>query len=404
MLTSEHAIVNYERGRALPDRLSRKSDVRYVDLAEAMLRLYRGGVGWTRRELHRKVGRLFDEEPCDARRIASFCKLLDDACEYRTDRGGKAARLRLKVFHLAAKKHPLVTERRTHTLLGGLEYEEAAVKREIAEELGMTWPEIDGALYADVMPFHRLKTPPDYADAVVLLSRYNVAQTQAALYKARSVVITAGDDFKTVLRYVKLAGLMHEIRRVDTATYRIQLDGPASLLRSTHRYGVRFAKLLPALLTCRGWRFTAKVKTPWNTPAALELNSASGLKSHLEAPPDFDSGVEERFARKFGEEREGWRLIREGAILNKHQKTFVPDFVFRHEDGREVLFEIIGFWTPEYLKAKLETLKEFSDRSIFLAVCEYSGSADLFREWSDRVMTYKTGIQLEPVLEILRSG
>lgn len=29
------------------------------------------------------------------------------------------------------------------------------------------------------------------------------------------------------------------------------------------------------------------------------------------------------------------------------QKVFVPDFVFRHDDGRTVLLKIVGFWTPE---------------------------------------------------------
>ncbi len=38
------------------------------------------------------------------------------------------------------------------------------------------------------------------------------------------------------------------------------------------------------------------------------------------------------------------------------QTAFVPDFVFRHEGGREVLFEIVGFWTPRYLERKRETL------------------------------------------------
>jgi predicted nuclease of restriction endonuclease-like RecB superfamily len=109
---------------------------------------------------------------------------------------------------------------------------------------------------------------------------------------------------------------------------------------------VRFAKLLPVLLTCEGWQFSAKFKTKRGNFYSLDLSPKNGLRSILDKPPMFDSGVEESFAQKFGEVREGWKLIREGAILHRHQKTFVPDFVFRHEDGREVLFEIVGFWTP----------------------------------------------------------
>ncbi len=405
MLTSEHAIVDYDfRSRvAKPDRLTRMNHGRYVDLAEKMLIIYRDGAGLTRRELHRRVEYLFDDEPCNTRRISSFCKLLDDAGEYYPDGGQKAARMRLKVFRLAAKKHPLVERKQTETLFGALENEESVVKQEIADDLGLSWQEIDDLLYADVISFHRLKTPPNYATAADLLSHYNVAQTQAALYKAQSAAITADDDFKTILRHVKLCGLLHEISRLDSSTYRIQLDGPASILRNTARYGVRLAKLLPALLTCVGWTFTANVKTPWKTTARLDLSPNSGLRSHLNAPPAFDSSIEESFAEKFGEERDGWKLIREGAILHKHQKTFVPDFVFRRVDGQEMFFEIVGFWTPEYLKAKLDTLKIFSNRNILLAVCENEGALEVFKEWTDNIVPYKTGIKLAPVLEKLNS-
>jgi len=37
MLTSEHAIVVYDRGRACPDRLERKGHAHYVAYAERML-------------------------------------------------------------------------------------------------------------------------------------------------------------------------------------------------------------------------------------------------------------------------------------------------------------------------------------------------------------------------------
>ncbi len=36
-----------------------------------------------------------------------------------------------------------------------------------------------------------------YPDAAALLRRYNVAQLQAALYRAERLVVTASEDFKT---------------------------------------------------------------------------------------------------------------------------------------------------------------------------------------------------------------
>jgi predicted nuclease of restriction endonuclease-like RecB superfamily len=119
----------------------------------------------------------------------------------------------------------------------------------------------------------------------------------------------------------------------------------------------------------------------------------------LPQPDEFDSSVEEAFARKFGTEREGWQLIREGEILYEKQSTFVPDFVFRHKDGTEVLMEIIGFWTPEYLAHRRETLRKFQHHNILLAIPESSLKVDAVK--AKNVVSYKKALLLKPVMETL---
>ena len=152
MLTSEQAIVAYERDRAVPDRLTRRSHAQYEEYARLMLHVYRHGVGWTRRELHRDVERILaNEADCETRRVQAFCKLLDDASEFDTDRKGEAAKLRIRVFDLAAGCHPLVVRRDQL-----FENTEAEVKHHIAERLGRPWGDIEDALYADVFDCHRL--------------------------------------------------------------------------------------------------------------------------------------------------------------------------------------------------------------------------------------------------------
>jgi predicted nuclease of restriction endonuclease-like RecB superfamily len=262
---------------------------------------------------------------------------------------------------LAAEKHPLVAERRAL-----FENEERAVKEEIARALDQPWAEIENRLYADVMDRHRLRAFAADETPAALLARYNVAQAQVCLYRAARMTIDVTQDFKIVLRYVKLARLLHEITRRGPSAYRIVLTGPASILRETRRYGVAMARFLPALLACRGWRLRADIRTERGN-AVLALDDASGLTGRLPAPPEFDSSLEEKFAAAFGSERDGWSLDREGAILDVRQKTFVPDFVFRRADGAEAYLEIVGFWTPQYLAAKLETFRRFADRPIVVA-------------------------------------
>jgi predicted nuclease of restriction endonuclease-like RecB superfamily len=368
-----------------------------------MLRVYRNGIGRTRRELHRAVEAVFANEPeCPARRIAAFCKLLDDAGVYQRDRHGAAAELRRNVFHLAAARHPLVTQAD-----GLFESEHRQVKEEIATRLNLPWPQIERELFADVIEFHRLKRFDGYADGAALLARYNVAQVQAALYRAVSLKVWAGEDFKTIVRYAKLARLMHTIRKVDGGIA-FHFDGPASVLRRTRRYGVAMARFLPALIACRGWKMLAVVagnSAAWNW--RLELSEADGLQSHLPPPEEFDSTVEAAFCERWGPEpRAGWTLRREGDLLFRGQKAFVPDFVFEHADGARVYLEIVGFWTPEYLEAKIKTLREFAGEPILLAVAEEVGSR--VPELARDAILFKTALKVEEVLARLpppaRSG
>lgn len=395
MLTSDQSIVEFKAGRAIVDRLTQSRHGHYVRYAERMLAIYSDGKGRQRRQLHRDIESLFADEPdCPVRRIQAFCKLLDDRSIFRTDPDGRAAKLRLEVFSKVARFHPLVEE--PDRLF---ENEETKIKAQIADELGLTWSEIEKGLYADVLSFQQLEQFQGYPNASALLSRYNVAQLQACLYRAESVTVIATDDLKTVIRYAKLAQLLHDIVRLGPSKYRITFSGPASILHETRRYGVNFAKFLPALLACKGWRMTASLKTLWNTPAKLNLSDKDGFTSHLPSPDEFDSGLEESLAEKFGPKRDGWQLIREGEILHEHQATFVPDFTFRHEDGTQVLMEIVGFWTPEYLAHKRRSLQLFRHNRILIALPE-----KFLREGAsigENVLIYKTTLKLSSLIEAL---
>src|SRR6185436_284597 len=105
------------------------------------------------------------------------------------------------------------------------------------------------------------------------------------------------------------------------------------------------------------WRMQGNIRRPGiATGLHLKLGAQDGLHSHVPVNEEFDSDLEAEFAAKWGNEpRDGWRLTRESEILSTGQKVFVPDFVFHHESGRSVYFEIVGFWTPEYLQAKFES-------------------------------------------------
>ena len=97
-------------------------------------------------------------------------------------------------------------------------------------------------------------------------------------------------------------------------------------------------------------------------------------------------------------------LEREAETLHRGQHVFVPDFLFTHADGRRVPLEIVGFWTPEYIAAKLKTLALFAGEPILLAVAESlaksaDGAAPI--AWPEGTIFFKTALKVEDVLKQL---
>jgi len=399
MLTKEHGIAAYNKRRIIPDCLTPKRHPGYPAYAQRLVEIYRSGIGKKRSQLHREIRKVFENEPdCPPRRIDAFCKLLDDASVYSRDIPGKASKLRKEVFRLAASSHPLVAVKDRF-----FENCEREVKTAIAEKMEKSWSDIESDLFADVIENHRLTEFKGFEEPRELLTRYNVGQLQVALFRAVEMQVWAGSDLKTIIGYAKLAKLMHTIEQSSDGVYRIRFNGPASVLRQTRRYGVNMAKFLPSLLSCTGWRMWAKIATRRKGfYVNLELSAADRFKSYLPDREDFDSEVEENFAARWGDEtRDGWRLLRESEMVWKNQKVFFPDFVLQHDDGRKVLLEIVGFWTPEYLREKAKTLKIFKDHHILLAAAETV--ADKIPDLKMPVIPYKKSLIIKDVLSYLDS-
>jgi len=279
-------------------------------------------------------------------RVEAVVKLLDDAATYKWPRGAEQARRRLRVFDASARRYPILEPAAAMACLQTAL--PAAPERQ---------DETVAFLYADYPEFHRLVGFPAHYSPEALREDYDLAQAQALLYDATQMELTARTEFKHIVQYAHLSRLLHRIERMPGRRYRLVFDGPTSILRRTHAYGVDLAKYLAALVQARDWRMTAEIvlRRGWR-PLTFTLSSSDGLRSRVPAPRLFDSRLEEAFAHKFGAVRGGWHLHRETLVLEAGEALVVPDFLFVHEDGTEVALEIVGYWTPEYLAAKVRKL------------------------------------------------
>jgi uncharacterized protein len=373
MLTAALRVYRWDRPTSsiCSDRLDDES----LPSLERALGVYRSSLGRARGDVRNSARAALEGLRPD--RIEPVVKVLEDAATYEWPRTARCAERRLAVFESAAQRYPIL---------------DAETGREVLSAVLETPPQSMEArvatLYADYPAFHRLVDFPAAYTADELRADYDLAQAQALLYSATRVTVEARGEFKHILRYARLARLLYRLEPMpaeprsrarrgagiaedstDAAGYRFVLDGPNSVLRKTRAYGVDFAKFLAALVRLRGWRLTAEIelRRGWR-PLAFVLSDADGLGAYRAAPPAFDSALEAAIAAKFGAARDGWRLFREGTVIAAGDSLLVPDFVFRHDDGTEVVLEIAGYWTPEYIDDKLRKLGRVRGQNLIVAV------------------------------------
>jgi len=88
-------------------------------------------------------------------------------------------------------------------------------------------------------------------------------------------------------------------------------------------------------------------------------------------------------------------------VLDLGAEVMIPDFAVEHPDGRRVLFEIVGFWTPEYLDKKLAKIRDADQDNLIVAVSErLDCSSDDFKRMDNRVLWFKSGIHVYDVVEL----
>jgi predicted nuclease of restriction endonuclease-like RecB superfamily len=281
---------------------------------------------------------------------------------------------------------------------------------ETAASYGLTTEQIETALFADLAEEQILLDPGESIAPGDLIARYNLELARGLLYWAREMRVAIYGGYKDVFRYLKLFKLMYTvrpIRRIDG--YHLTLYGPISpFVKSTIRYGLQFAKFLPALFLCPRWQMEADVQlpqVPGREPHRYRLDDQSELQTHFKASGLFDSQLEADFAAEFEEKYGGvarvWELAREDELILVGDTVMIPDFSFTHrKDGRRALLEIVGYWHPDYLRRKLAKVREAGRRDLILLVYESANVAEgTFEEVSaGEVLTFSRKPVLKEVL------
>ncbi len=368
-------------------------------LAAKVLGTYQGHVGHRREELTAALSDL-EREAEDFKLVRGFAKLLEREATFETRAPIEPERARAAAF-AAAEAEGVVTPAER----------ERALDR-AADELGAEDESVERSLYADLEQRQVLDAVDARWDPDELLAQYNLSLAQTALFDATEIRVRSSDP-KALVSAIKRLRLMYEVRKTDdgdgspgSGAREVVVTGPDRLFRSTRRYGTRFARLLRTIAKADEWELTATIDDR-GTERELRLSDADPVQvPGVEPVTDvsFDSGVEADFATRFESLDLDWELTREPEPLAAGASVLIPDFSFeyRHADFT-VYFEIMGFWTPEYVDSKLEKLDDVDDEELLVAVDESLGAGERIEARDHRAIPYSGTVRIKDVRDALRS-
>ena len=229
-----------------------------------------------------------------------------------------------------------------------------------------------------------------------LIRRYNLSLTQTLLFDALGLNFKVEGNYQHIFRQIKYLGLMYEI---DDG---VRVNGPGSLFKKNRKYGTSLAKLLPVIMNAEKWQIHAIIETTiGGEPRILDFDLDSKNKvsfpTHTESVAHFDSEVEQQFYRDFEALNLGWEIVREPDAVKAGNYVVIPDFGF-YKDGLKHYLEIVGFWTPEYLKKKISKLKD-AEATITVAVNENLNCKK--QDFLDDVIFYNNKIPMMDIVKIL---
>lgn len=242
--------------------------------------------------------------------------------------------------------------------------------RLLGERLGCEPEKVARGLYADLDENHVLVESSEM-EASELLHRYNLALVQGLLLHASALRLQIqGIDpprARQVFRHARFHQLMHRIL-ASTEGFSIEMDGPASLLKLSTRYGQQLALFFPVLplQTC-SWRLEADLRVA-SSRGRLVVRSEDALRSPIRDVGAWRLPEEEWFEERFPLVAPEWNLERGGELLNLGgEAVLVPDYTFRRE-GRVAWMEIIGVWRRSYLERRVQMLARHGRPNLILAV------------------------------------
>lgn len=283
------------------------------------------------------------------------------------------------------------------------EWDRGAVLAAAARNLATSPEALEGSLLSDIPRERIFELPSRLPKPHELALAANLSLAQGFLQRSSRVSLVLEGNARSVVRQVKLRRLLctvHPSKAEGRA--KLEISGPYALFRRTMLYGRALASLVPVLRTCGRFDLSAEADLRGR---ALKVALRSGDPIFPEAPLSrrYDSKLEERFALDFRRVASDYDLVREPEPVPSGEHLIFPDFLVYHrrDPARRILIEIVGFWTPHYLKTKLERLRVAGLSDAILCIDDSLNCGDESLPDARRVIRFARRIDAKVVLAVV---
>lgn len=381
MLTSDLLITRIRKGVIEP--VYAPLDQEHLDIAGSIIDVFCRHVRGTYGDL---IQELEDLEEIDYRFIRGLAQILERRCIIEKDSVVDPIDARRAVFE------------ECRGLVTGDDERRDALKR-AAETLSIKPEDLEKALWADleenliVKEFQTI-TPEE------LLRQYNLSHVQTLLFKATGMEIQIEDNYQQLFMRIKQLGLMYSIH-----DGKIYLDGPLSLFKLTEKYGISIAKLLPTIMMSTRWSLKASILRKASQGKRIYNFFLDHTKRHIldtengiNGRVGFDSAIEKDF---YNLNFNGWIVRREPSVLKAGKYAFIPDFSLE-KNSTNIYVEIVGFWTPEYIKNKIKKINQLDEKERIILLVDKSLACSGSEFKTENLIFYDKKIPHLEIIKILR--
>ena len=361
MLTKDLLRFRIRRNCVKPDFIS-VTDPELLNLAGKLIGVYTQGLNLSRVDLETVVANYVSTYK-DLKIIKGFNKLLLDRCEFAHKEGLDCSIRRNEILNQAAK------------VFGEYSFDTAEKFRERVVGQTNTLP-----LYAD-LPYNERLIKFKEVFPKELLERFNVALVQGLLLTTNRLTVKTREhkavNLRRVFKFLKFFRLLSRIFQEDKGVFRIEIDGPMSILDSSRKYGLQLASFFPAICNLTDWQLTCETRVKKRV-CQLVLDHSSGLVSHYRNLSSYVPDEVMMFANHFKETMKEWSMTPDTPFINVGGAEFMfPDFTLVNAKGKQIYLELFHRWHRSNLIPRLRFCIENPDHPIILGIDRYLLNDDI---------------------------